>query len=330
MFQPAEHAQDWAMEGPRDGLKKERLLDDRHDSGLDSMKDEEYEQMLIITSRKTPRPRPPETPALRNPPQPAPPWAPRSALTSPGGFSLSSPRFLHLAIIHEEKALTMEVIRQVKGDLAFLNFQNNLQQTPLHLAVITNQPEIAEALLEAGCDPELRDFRGNTPLHLACEQGCLASVGVLTQTCTTQHLHSILQATNYNGHTCLHLASIHGYLGIVELLVSLGADVNAQEPCNGRTALHLAVDLQNPDLVSLLLKCGADVNRVTYQGYSPYQLTWGRPSTRIQQQLGQLTLENLQMLPESEDEESYDTESEFTEDELPYDDCVFGGRRLTL
>lgn len=37
-------------------------------------------------------------------------------------------RFLHLAIIHEEKALTMEVVRQVKGDLAFLNFQNNLQQ----------------------------------------------------------------------------------------------------------------------------------------------------------------------------------------------------------
>lgn len=30
------------------------------------------------------------------------------------------------------------------------------------------------------------------------------------------------------GHTCLHLASIHGYLGIVEFLVSLGADVNAQ------------------------------------------------------------------------------------------------------
>lgn len=54
--------------------------------------------------------------------------APRSALTAPWGLSLSSFRFLHLAIIHEEKTLTMEVIRQVKGDLAFLNFQNNLQQ----------------------------------------------------------------------------------------------------------------------------------------------------------------------------------------------------------
>lgn len=162
------------------------------------------------------------------------------------------------------------------------------------------------------------------------------------------------------GHTCLHLASIHGYLGIVEHLVSLGADVNAQvsrspfqmeplrfflsssglvlmhtdinmsdcfqEPCNGRTALHLAVDLQNPDLVSLLLKCGADVNRVTYQGYSPYQLTWGRPSTRIQQQLGRLTLENLQLLPESEDEESYDTESEFTEDEVSACDLPWHSR----
>ncbi|XP_049622727.1 NF-kappa-B inhibitor alpha [Suncus etruscus] len=314
MFHPAAPAPDRALDGPRDALKKERLLEDRHDSGLDSMKDEDYEQMVK------------ELQEIRLETQTAPsgaePW--KQQLTEDGDS------FLHLAIIHEEKALTLEVVRRVKGDLAFINFQNNLQQTPLHLAVITSQPDIAEALLEAGCDPELRDFRGNTPLHLACEQGCLASVGVLTQSSGTQHLHSILQATNYNGHTCLHLASIHGYLGIVELLVSLGADVNAQEPCNGRTALHLAVDLQNPDLVALLLRCGADVNKVTYQGYSPYQLTWGRPNTRIQQQLGQLTLENLQMLPESEDEESYDTESEFTEDELPYDDCVLGGQRLTL
>lgn len=84
---------------------------------------------LIITSRKTPRPRPPETPALRNPPQPAPlGGAPTQCAHHPWGVSLSSLRFLHLAIIHEEKTLTMEVIGQVKGDLAFLNFQNNLQQ----------------------------------------------------------------------------------------------------------------------------------------------------------------------------------------------------------
>ncbi|XP_026705095.1 NF-kappa-B inhibitor alpha [Athene cunicularia] len=238
--------------------------------------------------------------------------------------------FLHLAIIHEEKSLSLEVIRQAAGDRAFLNFQNNLSQTPLHLAAITDQPEIAEHLLKAGCDLEIRDFRGNTPLHIACHQGSLRTVSVLTQYCQPHHLLAVLQATNYNGHTCLHLASIQGYLAIVEYLLSLGADVNAQEPCNGRTALHLAVDLQNSDLVSLLVKHGADVNKVTYQGYSPYQLTWGRDNSSIQEQLKQLTTANLQMLPESEDEESSESEAEFTEDELMYDDCLIGGRQLAF
>uniref|UniRef100_A0A674IZK4 NF-kappa-B inhibitor alpha n=1 Tax=Terrapene triunguis TaxID=2587831 RepID=A0A674IZK4_9SAUR len=245
-------------------------------------------------------------------------------------FSVPFCRFLHLAIIHEEKAWTVEVIRQATANPAFLNFQNNLNQTPLHLAVITDQAEIAEILLKAGCDPEIRDFRGNTPLHIACEQGSVRAVSVLTQYCQQHHLYSVLQSANYNGHTCLHLASIHGYLAIVEYLLSLGADVNAQEPCNGRTALHLAVDLQNSELVSLLVKHGADVNKVTYQGYSPYQLTWGRDSFSIQEQLKHLTTADLQMLPESEDEESCESESEFTEDEIMYDDCVIGGRQLAF
>ncbi|XP_039561336.1 NF-kappa-B inhibitor alpha [Passer montanus] len=294
--------------------KKERQgafpLDDRHDSGLDSMKEEEYRQLVK------------ELEDIRLQPREPPAWA--QQLTEDGDT------FLHLAIIHEEKALSLEVIQQAAGDRAFLNFQNNLSQTPLHLAVITDQPEIAEHLLKAGCDLEIRDFRGNTPLHIACQQGSLRSVSVLTQYCQPHHLLAVLQAANYNGHTCLHLASIQGYLAIVEYLLSLGADVNAQEPCNGRTALHLAVDLQNSELVSLLVKHGADVNKVTYQGYSPYQLTWGRDNSSIQEQLKQLTTADLQMLPESEDEESSESEPEFTEDELIYDDCLIGGRQLAF
>lgn len=68
--------------------------------------------------------------------------------------------------------------------------------------------------------------------------------------------------------------------------------------------------------MSLLVKHGADVNKVTYQGYSPYQLTWGRDNSSIQEQLKQLTTTDLQMLPESEDEESSESEPEFTEDEV--------------
>lgn len=99
-----------------------------------------------------------------------------------------------------------------------------------------------------------------------------------------------------------------------------------QEPCNGRTTLHLAVDLQNEGLVSLLLKHGADVNKVTYQGYSPYQLTWGRNNSFIQEQLRQFTTLDLQMLPESEDEESCESELEYTEDEVSC--CSFCTARI--
>ncbi|XP_067390103.1 NF-kappa-B inhibitor alpha [Emydura macquarii macquarii] len=328
MFHPScspDCRRDVAMES-REPLKKERQLgllpDDRHDSGLDSMKEEEY--ALLVEELRGIRLQPSEElgPLHEGQHPPAQPW--QLQVTEEGDT------FLHLAIIHEEKALSLEVIRQATGDPAVLNFQNNLNQTPLHLAVITEQPEIAETLLKAGCDPEIRDFRGNTPLHIACEQGSLRGVSVLTQYCQQHHLYSVLQSANYNGHTCLHLASIQGYLAIVERLLSLGADVNAQEPCNGRTALHLAVDLQNSELVSLLVKHGADVNKVTYQGYSPYQLTWGRESSSIQEQLKHLTTADLQMLPESEDEESCESESEFTEDELIYDDCVIGGRQLAF
>ncbi|XP_053142933.1 NF-kappa-B inhibitor alpha [Hemicordylus capensis] len=328
MFNP--NTQDFPMDismdnvHPRDVLKKDRQLnlvqDDRHDSGLDSMKDEDYE--LLVKELEDIRIQPGEASAglQSGPSQPGQAW--KQQVTEDGDT------FLHLAIIHEEKSLSLEIIRQAGCDPAFLNFQNNLNQTPLHLAVITDQPEIAETLLKAGCDPEFRDFRGNTPLHISCEQGSLRGVGVLTQYCQKHHLQSLLQSSNYNGHTCLHLASIQGYLAIVECLLSLGADVNAQEPCNNRTALHLAVDLQNQELVSLLLRHGADVNKVTYQGHSPYQLTWGRNNSIIQEQLRQITALDLQMLPESEDEESCESESEFTEDELLYDDCVIGGRHV--
>ncbi|KAG8126274.1 hypothetical protein E2320_021348 [Naja naja] len=296
-----DYTMDFTMDmHPREVLKKDRQLsliqDDRHDSGLGSMKDDEYEKLVqeLEDIRLQPMEADPGTLAQA--------W--KQQVTEDGDT------FLHLAIIHEEKSLSLEI-------------------TPLHLAAITDQPEIAESLLKAGCDAEIRDFRGNTPLHIACEQGSLRGVNVLIQHCQKPQLHSLLQSANYSGHTCLHLASIQGYLAIVECLLSLGADVNAQEPCNGRTALHLAVDLQNEGLVSLLLKHGADVNKVTYQGYSPYQLTWGRNNSFIQEQLRQFTTLDLQMLPESEDEESCESELEYTEDELLYDDCIIGGRHVS-
>ncbi|NP_001086998.1 NFKB inhibitor alpha L homeolog [Xenopus laevis] len=302
------------MEGEARDLRKDKLLqDDRFDSGLDSLKEDEYTAIMKdINELRIDVPS--DTPYCE--PEP---W--KKEVNEDGDT------FLHLAIIHEENTLVKEAIRRSYKDHCYLNKQNNLHQTALHLAVITEQHEISQFLFEAGCDPEIQDFRGNTALHIACKQGSLRGVGVIFQHCEKQ-LPALLKSVNYDGHTCLHLASIQGYLALVEILIAKGADVNAQEPCNGRTALHMAVDLQNYDLMSLLLNFGADVNRVTYQGYSPCQLTWGRNNMLIQQQLVEVTQKNLQYLPESEEEDSSDSDYEYNDDELMYDDCIIGGMPL--
>ena len=52
-----------------------------------------------------------------------------------------------------------------------LNIYNNLQQTPLHLAVLTNLPRLVTLLVSRGAVVDARDRHGNTPLHIACRYG---------------------------------------------------------------------------------------------------------------------------------------------------------------
>ncbi|XP_062322975.1 nuclear factor of kappa light polypeptide gene enhancer in B-cells inhibitor, alpha a [Osmerus eperlanus] len=280
--------------------------EDRFDSGLESLKEEEYnnlakelEDLRVVAIETMPKECGTE------------PW--KKVVTDDGDT------FLHLAIIHEATEYAFQMIKLSQNE-SFLNVQNNQRQTALHLAVVTEQPHLVERLLKAGCDPRLADNSGNTALHVACKKGSLACFSVLTQNCH-HHLSSILTMPNYSGHNCLHLSAINGYLSLVENLVQLGSDINAQEQCSGRTALHLAVDLQNPSLVHRLLALGADVNSLTYGGFAPYHLTYGRQNMEIRHQLYEKTAQDLLELPESESEES---EEEFMSDDEMYDDIKFG------
>lgn len=47
----------------------------------------------------------------------------------------------------------------------------SVPQTPLHLAVITKQPQVVQLLLQARADPTLLDRYGNSLLHLALHTG---------------------------------------------------------------------------------------------------------------------------------------------------------------
>ncbi|KAM9355692.1 nuclear factor of kappa light polypeptide gene enhancer in B-cells inhibitor, alpha a [Pholidichthys leucotaenia] len=296
---------DYRLDGaePKAG-KQPPCQEDRFDSGLDSLKEEE--ELASLVDELYVRGSDAHT-------QDYEPW--RAAVTEDGDT------LLHLAVIHEATDYALNMIK-LSHKHPYLNAQNHQRQTALHLAVITEQPHLAERLLKAGADLLLADNSGNTALHLACKKGSLACFGVITQNCQRQ-LKSILSFPNYSGHNCLHLASINGYISLVEDLVRLGADINAQEQCSGRTALHLAVDHQNQTLVCRLLDLGADVNCLNYGGFAAYHLTYGRHNEEIRCQLYERTATELRELPDSESDDSDMEDLEASDDEM-YDDIKFG------
>ncbi|KAM4625120.1 nuclear factor of kappa light polypeptide gene enhancer in B-cells inhibitor, alpha b [Polymixia lowei] len=294
---------------PKEG-KPGQTTEERLDSGLDSLKEEEYQAVAAeLTRLRVDCQQPAVTGELQE-------W--QTQITEDGDT------LLHLAIIHEARDCIKNMI-DMSRNTHFLNTQNDQRQTPLHLAVITDQPDACERLLVAGCDATVVDDSGDTPLHIACRRGNLRCFSVITQNCQSEQLKTVMAACNYQGQNCLHLASVQGFLSLVESLVSLGADINAQEQCNGRSALHLAVDQQNLSLVRLLLKGGADPNHLTYGGHSPFHLTYGRHNDDIKKELYPLTNPALTELPDSESEDSEEEEDGHSDEEMGYDDIMWNG-----
>ena len=89
-------------------------------------------------------------------------------------------RMLHLMIIDRQVERAIEVINKCPS-WTLLNIQNDLAQTALHLAILTDQPTIARELLRHGANVDLLDRRGNTPLHVASHLGLMDCVLALTR-----------------------------------------------------------------------------------------------------------------------------------------------------
>jgi ankyrin repeat protein len=64
----------------------------------------------------------------------------------------------------------------------------------------------------------------------------------------------------------LHVAAREGHLGVIEVLLEAGADIDAVK--NNRTALFLAISRGHKEAVALLLDRGADANANARRGYS--------------------------------------------------------------
>ncbi|EFX89207.1 developmental protein cactus [Daphnia pulex] len=193
---------------------------------------------------------------------------------------------LHLAVLQGFIEVVFSLVR-ILPDPRLLEIPNKYLQTPLHLAVLTNQAPLVRRLVVGGASVLLRDRLGNTPLHLACRDGhvdCAHALllpvsheerqsALLPLHIVPQPLPQDLEQKNYDGQMPLHLAAMNGHVSIAKLLCCFGANVNAMEGKYGRTALHYSVERRHPAMLHFLVsQCGAQTEAETYSGYTAHQI----------------------------------------------------------
>lgn len=119
-----------------------------------------------------------------------------------------------------------------------------------------------EKLLRQGCDVNMHDSTGDSPLMAAARNGHLSVVKVLRSS------GAELNFTNKEGSTPLIAATENGNMDTVDYLVKNGSIVNASR-ADGWTAVFVATEKSRCDIVELLCRYSADVNVVCDFGYTP-------------------------------------------------------------
>ena len=131
-------------------------------------------------------------------------------------------------------------------------FPNLRRPTPLIYAICKEQEDVCTLLIEIGADVK-QSVIGWRPIHFAAFMG-LANVVTRILKIAPEEVNAT--TTGYSA-TPLHVASSCRRADIVGLLLSAGADVNAQN-ANGETALHMACAVFQKKGVMWLLAYGAD------------------------------------------------------------------------
>ncbi len=148
---------------------------------------------------------------------------------------------LIMAIREPSPKVASVLVDSPKIDLNALNTQG---ESPLMLAALKGQLELADRMVKKGADV---NKTGWTPLHYAATTGQLAVIRLLIEN------HAYIDAESPNGSTPLMLASMYGTPEAVKLLLDEGADP-ALKNQQGLTALQFAQRASRPDAAELITK----------------------------------------------------------------------------
>nr|XP_051708231.1 ankyrin repeat and SOCS box protein 14 isoform X2 [Oryctolagus cuniculus]XP_051708232.1 ankyrin repeat and SOCS box protein 14 isoform X2 [Oryctolagus cuniculus] len=152
--------------------------------------------------------------------------------------------------------------------------------TPLHKAAAQLNKNILEITLKASEARvwERRTEQGETPLFLAVSHCLVENTGfLLINGCDPD-------AKNFEGNSPLLTAVLRDSYDVVALLISHRANVNLR-CANERTALHEAAKLGRRDMVKLLLASGAHPDARSSYGFTPLALAAQGGHTEVMEML---------------------------------------------
>uniref|UniRef100_A0A914LRZ1 Uncharacterized protein n=1 Tax=Meloidogyne incognita TaxID=6306 RepID=A0A914LRZ1_MELIC len=179
---------------------------------------------------------------------------------------------------HGETPLTLasgipgsqQVIVQLVGGGAHLDFRNTEGQTGMHKAAFLSVAENVRVLLELGASPNYKDLIGLTPLYynmLNAESNAevtemlLAEAADLDIACKNglcKHTEQLIyyganiDARNINGNTPLHVCAVNGRVECAQLLLYRGADPSLING-NNQTAVQVAQIVGNMAVANVIL-----------------------------------------------------------------------------
>lgn len=168
-----------------------------------------------------------------------------------------------------------ETLSQLVSSGARVNAHNSLNQTPLYLAVLTENIVNVKTLVACGGrvdDPEYE--RGQTALHVASLNHDLEILKVLTRRTSVD-----VNLIDKDGKTPLSYAVVHQSRAAVQHLLKRGADASMKDQ-HGQTALHLSVLTKNTDITEdlLLVVNKTTVNEKNIDGQTPLMFAVDRKS----------------------------------------------------
>lgn len=147
------------------------------------------------------------------------------------------------------RAARADPVKRVESLLdhgARVDEQNGDGDTPLHIAADHCRLDVARVLLAHGAPINARGRVGQTPLHVVTQGRCLGGPTRVSDDWT----------------------NVRDFLGLLRLFIDNGAAIDATDR-EGRTALHLAARCSDAELTRVLVTAGADVNAQRLTGRSP-------------------------------------------------------------